>query len=72
MYESILKTATKDPDFKFKLRLTLYPPTAEVKVVSETANSGTIVFMSAIAYSMIITAIVSYLVVERINGLKHL
>ena len=28
--------------------------------------------MSAIAYSMIITAIISYLVVERINGLKHL
>lgn len=28
--------------------------------------------MSAIAYSMMVTAIVSYLVVERISGLKHL
>jgi ATP-binding cassette subfamily A (ABC1) protein 3 len=72
MYESILKTATKDPDFKFKVRLTLYPPTKEVKIVRETTNSGTIVFMTAIAYSMMITAIVSYLVVERISGLKHL
>jgi len=72
MYESILKTATNDPDFKFKVRLTTYPPTEAIKVVAEVANSGTIVFMSAIAYSMIITAIVSYLVVERISGLKHL
>lgn len=30
------------------------------------------IFVSAIAYGMIITSIVSYLVVERINGLKHL
>lgn len=72
MYESILKTATKDPDFKFKVRLTAYPPTYMTKVVRETSNSGTIVFMSAISYSMMITAIVSYLVVERISGLKHL
>jgi hypothetical protein len=28
--------------------------------------------MTSIAYSMLITAVVSYLVVERINGLKHL
>jgi len=28
--------------------------------------------MSAIAYGMIVTAIVSYLLVERISGLKHL
>lgn len=28
--------------------------------------------MSAVAYSMMVTAIVSYLVVERISGLKHL
>lgn len=28
--------------------------------------------MTAVAYSMMVTAIVSYLVVERISGLKHL
>jgi hypothetical protein len=27
MYESILKVATGDPDFKFKLRNTPFPPT---------------------------------------------
>ena len=72
MYESILKTATQDPNFKFKVRLTTYPPTQAIKAVRETSNSGIIVLMTAIAYSMMITSIVSYLVVERISGLKHL
>lgn len=72
MYESILKAATKDPEFSFKVRLTPYPPTDDIKVVFQVLNAGTIVFITAIAYSMIITAVVSYLVVERISGLKHL
>jgi len=37
-----------------------------------TLNAGLIIFDSAIAYSVCMTFVVSYLVVERIGGLKHL
>jgi ATP-binding cassette subfamily A (ABC1) protein 3 len=72
MYESVLKTATDDPNFKFKIRSIPYPPTYEVKIRYNGPNIATIIFLSSITYSMMITAVVSYLVVERINGLKHL
>lgn len=35
-------------------------------------NSGFIIFVSSIAFSVCMTFVVSYLVVERIEGLKHL
>ena len=72
MYESILKTATNDPSFNFKTKSIPFPPTYEVKIRYNGPNIVTIIFLSSIAYSMMITAVVSYLVVERINGLKHL
>jgi hypothetical protein len=72
MYESILKVATGDPDFKFKLRSTTYPPTYEFLYRTEAVGAGIIIFVTAIAYSVMITSVVSYLVVERKEGLKHL
>jgi len=72
MYESILKTATKDPNFKFKIRSTPYPPTQFILTRMALTSANTVIFVTAIAYSMIITSVVSYLVVERTNGLKHL
>lgn len=72
MYESILKTASDDPNLKFSVRSIPFPPTHEVKIRYNGANIATIIFLSSITYSMMITAVVSYLVVERINGLKHL
>ena len=71
MYESILKVANNDPGFEFKTRLTPYPLTNEVKKRVKTADAGSIIFFSAIAYSIVITVTVSYLVVERISQLKH-
>jgi ATP-binding cassette subfamily A (ABC1) protein 3 len=72
MYESILRVATGDPSFSFKLRSSPYPPTQAIKIRLQSFSAGLIVFVSAIAYSVIITSIVSYLVVERTSGLKHL
>lgn len=72
MYESILKAATNNPNFSYKLRSTPYPLTDLLKIRFITADASSVVFMSSIAFSMIITAVVSYLVVERVNGLKHL
>ena len=71
MYESILKVATDDPNFEFKVRTTPYPLTNELKNREATASSGAIIFFAAIAYSMFITLTASYLVVERITQLKH-
>jgi len=71
MYESILKVATDDPNFEFKIITSPYPLTNEIKKREATASSGAIIFFAAIAYSMFITLTVSYLVVERISQLKH-
>lgn len=72
MYESILKVATNNSNFKYSLRSTPYPITNLLKTRAVGTQATTVVFVSAIAYSLIITATVSYLVVERLNGLKHL
>jgi hypothetical protein len=72
MYESILKTATGDPEFQFKLRSTPFPPTYEFMYRAESLNSGLIIFVAAISFAVCMTFVVSYLVVERMEGLKHL
>ena len=71
MYESILKVATEDPEFEFRTRSTPYPPTYEMKRRIATSDAGAIIFFSAIAYSIVITVTISYLVVERASQLKH-
>ena len=71
MYESILKTATQDPEFEFTTRSSPYPPTYEMKRRIATSDAGSIIFFSAIAYSIVITVTISYLVVERVSQLKH-
>ena len=38
----------------------------------DTISAGIVLFLSAVSFSVILTSIVSYLVVERITGLKHL
>lgn len=71
MYESILKTAFDDPEFEFKVVNKPYPLTHQIKSFIKTSKAGTIVFFTAVAYSIILTNIVSYLVNERISNLKH-
>lgn len=71
MYESILKVATGDPEFEFKTRSTPYPITYEIKRRTATSDAGAIIFFAAIAYSIVITVTISYLVVERTTQLKH-
>ena len=71
MYESILKVATEDPEFEFKTRSSPFPTTYEIKRRVATSDAGSIIFFSAIAYSIVITVTISYLVVERNTQLKH-
>jgi len=70
MYESIMKVSTGDPNFKFKLRSTPFPPTSEVKYRMSSLNAGMIVFYTAISYGVILATIVSYIVVERKSGIN--
>ena len=65
MYESILRVATDDPEFEFTTRSTPYPLTYEIKRRSATSDAGAVIFFAAIAYSIVITVTISYLVVER-------
>ena len=71
MYDAILKTATDDPEFEFKVRSTPYPLTHEIEKRVRTRDAGTLIFFSAISYSIVITITISYLVVERVAQLKH-
>ena len=71
MYESILKVATGNPDFEFKVRSTAYPLTDSVLGMVKGTKAGTVIFFTAVSYSIVITTIVSYLVNERISNLKH-
>ena len=71
MYESILKVANDDPEFEFKTRSTPYPVTYEINKRVKTSDAGQIIFFAAIAYSIVITVTISYLVVERVSQLKH-
>jgi hypothetical protein len=72
MYESILRAATKNPEFSYKLRCTPYPLTDSIRFRFTIADAGTVVFNTAICFSMLITAIMSSIVSERVDGLKHL
>ena len=65
MYESILKVATEDPEFEFTTRSTPYPLTYEINRRSATSDAGAVIFFASIAYSIVITVTISYLVVER-------
>lgn len=70
IYERILKL--DDPTISFKTKSTPYPPTNQQAQVSRTSSAGTIIFMTAVAYSTLMTMICGFLVNERISGLKHL
>lgn len=71
MYESILKTAFDDPNFEYKVVNKVYPLTQQIESYVLGANAIFLVFCTAIAYSIIMTNIMSTVVVERNSNLKH-
>jgi hypothetical protein len=71
MYESILKTATDDPEFEFKVRSTPYPLTNVVRQRKVGSNSAAIMFVTAVAYGMILTNLVGHISHEIESGIKH-
>lgn len=72
MYESILKVAMNDTQFEYKVRNTPYPSTHVVKERKRVGNTIAVIFMSAVAFSMLVTSIVGHIVEERVVGFKHM
>jgi len=72
MYEAILKSATRNPEFKFKVRNTPFPRTNSLKERKTGTDAGAIIFVTAVTYSMILTTICGFCVAERVNRLKHI
>ena len=59
MYESILKVANDDPEFEFKVRSTAYPVMFNAEVTADAEETNFIVFVIAIAYSLILSVIIA-------------
>ena len=72
MYEALLKKSTGNPDFKFKVRNTPFPDTNALKERKTGTDAGSVLFTTAITYSMILTTICGFCVAERVNRLKHI
>ena len=71
MYESILKVATDDPDFSFKVRSTPYPVIKNAKVETRAVETSFIVFIASITYSLVLAVLIVQIVEERLSKLKH-
>jgi hypothetical protein len=72
MYESILQVALDEPEFEFKTRNTPYPITNVVRERKVQGNAAAVVFITAVAYSMLITSTIGHVVHERVEGHKHM
>lgn len=72
MYESILKVALNDTSFEFKVRNSPYPITHVVTERKRVGNSMSVIFMTAVSFSMLVTSIVGHVVTERVEGFKHM
>jgi ATP-binding cassette subfamily A (ABC1) protein 3 len=71
MYESILKVATEDPEFEFKVRTSGYPIIGDLDRLEQTRDIGTIITFCAIAFPVFLAVVVTELVTERVTLLKH-
>ena len=72
MYESILKVANDNPDFKYTVTTEPYPELAYWRTLNDSDKVSNFVAFVAIAVSVIPTAMISFLIIERIRNLKHM
>jgi hypothetical protein len=73
MYEAIIKRSMDDKEYEFKVRNTPFPATNKVTgFLKRGTDAGTIMFISATCYSMLLTTIIGNIVMERVKRLKHI
>ena len=72
MYESVLKTASSDPDFQFKLVTVPYPVLQKYKDAERKTSVASLLFVLAIGFSILPATIVGQVMSEREQNLKHM
>ena len=72
MYEAILKQATGNPNFKFKVTNAPFPVTQRLKDRAATASGIFIVFIISIGFSLMPASIIANVLNEREHNLKHI
>jgi hypothetical protein len=72
MYEAILKKATNNTDFKFKVRNTPQPWSHVIQERKDGTNAGTITTVFGLCYALLLTTICANVVHERVHRLKHI
>ncbi len=72
MYESIIKTATNNPAFSFQMTTVPFPTLYVLDQRAKTGNAFDFVFMLGIGMALIPCVMVSFIMKERAEGLKHM
>jgi ATP-binding cassette subfamily A (ABC1) protein 3 len=72
MYESILRTATGEPDFQFKLVTKPYPVLQKYKDAERKTSVASLLFVLAIGFCILPATIVGHIMAEREQNLKHM
>lgn len=72
MYESVLKVATNNTNFKLRVETSPFPVTKELKQRKKMQNSVLVVFVVAVGFALIPASIISNMVSERELNLKHM
>ena len=72
MYESILATASGNPNFNFNVSTVPYPTMATLRARDDAGNGFTFSFMVGIGISLIPCAMISFILKEREDNLKHM
>ena len=72
MYESILRVATGNPDLNYTLTTVPYPILAVVEAREVEGSQILFCFMVGVALAMIPCAMISFVLKERMENLKHM
>jgi ATP-binding cassette, subfamily A (ABC1), member 3 len=72
MYESLLRVATGNPLFQFKLVTEPYPVLQKYKDAERKTSVASLLFVLAIGFCIMPATIVGHVMYERENNLKHM
>lgn len=72
LYEGVIRAATGKPRFKLNLVTTPYPVTKKLKNRSQAASGIFIAFIVSIAFALIPSLVISFILNEREKNLKHM
>jgi ATP-binding cassette, subfamily A (ABC1), member 3 len=72
MYESVLRTANNNPDFKFQTTTVPFPTLYQLKERGDTTNAFNFSFMVSVGLALVPCVMVSFILKEREESLKHM